>query len=160
MEKSLIEGMPSAEITAAAAKKFTITVRQAQYDLREIHQRWAKAGEEIRLRYEAMASLALALRRREHLYRSALQNGERRNALDAEIDRCRLLNLYPKTEVKVEGDVSVGGDVKVDVMHEHRHTIVSRIQEYASIYDRLVSDQAPLSGSANGNGVHEQVHNP
>jgi hypothetical protein len=110
MEKSLLEGVPSAEIVAAVAKKYQISERQAFYDLAEIHKRWEAAGKEIAGHKHAQCSLMRALLRREYIYRLALQQGDLKNALAAESDRCVLAGLYPAKRTEVTGPA--GGPIQ------------------------------------------------
>jgi hypothetical protein len=146
IEKSLIEGMPTTELVALAAAKFQIGPRQAWKDIAEIKRRWAEAG--LENRNHSLASLAMAVRRREAIYRTALRSGEPHTALDAEIDRCRLLGLYPAAGTKLEGNLNVQADLKAGVKFgdgtvKPSDVIAERQAQFTALYERLI-DPTPL----------------
>ncbi len=95
MEKALVEGVRPEELLAAAPAQFGITPRQARRDLQEVLNRLRAEGERILLGQHDPPGLALAVKRRERIYQEAIRHGDRRIALEAEKDRCRLLGIYP-----------------------------------------------------------------
>ncbi len=95
MEKALIEGVQPEELLQLAPAQFGISPRQARSDLNEVLARLRAQGERILLGQHDPQSVALAVRRRERIYHEAVQHGDRRIALEAEKDRCRLLGIYP-----------------------------------------------------------------
>ena|GEM_PF-1625990 len=95
MEKALVEGVQPEELLQLAPAQFGISPRQARNDLNEVLARLRAQGERILLGQHDPQSVALAVRRRERIYHEAVQHGDRRIALEAEKDRCRLLGIYP-----------------------------------------------------------------
>lgn len=95
MEKALVEGLTPDEVVAAAASRFGISTQAAQRDLNTLRERLAAQGRAIRPTAADPAALALAILRRDRIYQQAIQHNDRRIALEAEKDRCRLLGVYP-----------------------------------------------------------------
>lgn len=95
MEKALIEGLRLDEVERAAPQQFSITPRQARADVQELLRRLFEDGDKARRREHNPPALALAIKRRERIYHEAVKHGDRRVALEAEKDRCRLLGVYP-----------------------------------------------------------------
>jgi hypothetical protein len=99
MEKELVRGRLPSEVVRAAAAKWSISVRAAEYDLAEIRARWAAAGKQVIVGCaRARTSLMLVIRRHDYLYGTALEQGDLRTALAVEKSLCKLLGLYDVAE--------------------------------------------------------------
>ena len=95
MEKALVEGISDRELAQSAPKQFKISPDQARTDLRELKKRLMAEGDALCQGKQDPQALALAVKRRERIYHEAVKSGDRRIALEAEKDRCRLLGVYP-----------------------------------------------------------------
>lgn len=135
IEKQLITGIPSAEIVQAAAQRSGIDERSARRDLAEVRRRWAEAGQ--LLQKESLCNLAQAVLRRDHLYRTALEAGQLGVALSAEIERCRLLGLYPAGKVEVKAEHRATAEVNLSVTVDDE--LLRRLEQFSQVYDQLVA---------------------
>ena len=133
MEKALVEGVQPEELLQLAPAQFGISPRQARGDLKEVLARLRAQGERILLGQHDPQSVALAVRRRERLYHEAVQHGDRRIALEAEKDRCRLLGIYPSDRTWQEHELD---DATLD------RTIEAELARLAH------GSQAPAAGPA------------
>ncbi len=115
IERALVDGVKPHDVMAALAEKYGLTPRQIQADLRDVWQRLSTEGEAIARRQWDPQHLALAVKRRDRIYHEAVKNGDRRIALEAEKDRCRLLGIYPEEQRTSEGD---GDAVQIDAAIE------------------------------------------
>jgi hypothetical protein len=89
----LQKGVAATEVVRLAVEWLGVSPRQAWRDLAEVRRRWAA---EARLPREQRGwCFALAMRRREGLFRQALLAGDVLGALEVEKDVCQLLGLYP-----------------------------------------------------------------
>jgi hypothetical protein len=94
IEVALLDGVPQRQIVEEFAAKYSITHRQVYHDIKQVERWWERASEQIRAGNHSQCSIMRAAARREALYHACLKSGERRDALAAEQDRCRLLGLY------------------------------------------------------------------
>jgi len=95
MEKALVEGLTPDEVVAAAAERFGLSPQVAHRDLNTLRERLTEQGRAIRPTAADPVALALAVLRRDRIYQQAVKHNDRRIALEAEKDRCRLLGVYP-----------------------------------------------------------------
>ncbi len=95
MEKALVEGLSPDEVASAASARFGLSLPTARRDLDTLLGRLAEEGRRIRPAAADPVALALAVRRRHCIYHQAIKHNDRRIALEAEKDRCRLLGVYP-----------------------------------------------------------------
>ncbi|MDA7978016.1 MAG: hypothetical protein MPJ50_04495 [Pirellulales bacterium] len=111
LEKALVDGVEPDDLVTAAPQKFGMTTTQAKRDLHTVYRRLAEAGERIRLHADENVSLALSLKRRTRVLRDAIGQGERKLALEAEKEICKLLGIYPQERTH-RADVTGGQDLE------------------------------------------------
>lgn len=127
IERALVDGVKPHDLLTALAEKYALTPRQVQADLRDVWRRLTDEGLAIARRQFDPQLLALAVRRRDRIYHEAVKQGDRRIALEAEKDRCRLLGIYPEeqrssageTHVSDQADVSRFDAAQIDAAIEH-----------------------------------------
>jgi len=89
-DQQLVSGIPRADVADLIVSKFSVSPQTARSVIRQVESDWAKAGSEVLTGKRRMQSFAKSVRRREHLYRSALADGDHGAALRADQDRHQL----------------------------------------------------------------------
>ena len=95
LERALINGVPVEELAEAACSQFGLKASQFKFDLKALFRRLTAEGERIQRGACEPAAPMIAVLRRERIYKDAIKNDDRRIALEAEKDRCRLIGVYP-----------------------------------------------------------------
>jgi hypothetical protein len=117
IERALVEGLPLPDLRLEAPERFRISPHQARAAIRATLRRLAREGKAIRPGSAAPEALALAVKRREHLYQECMQKGDRRTALEAEKDCAKLRGLYADhaTELSTEDDDEINQAIEAEV---------------------------------------------
>ncbi len=95
LERALVEGARLEDLVQAAVAGLGCSRKTGRADVKLLLERLADEGRAIRPGVSDPVALAVAVKRRERIFQEAMRHKDRRIALDAEKDRCRLLNVYP-----------------------------------------------------------------
>ncbi len=145
LEKGLVEGLSVDELEAALLRTPGVTRDEVRNDLNRLLALLREEGHRIQRQACDPVALALAVRRRERIYHQAIKSNDRRIALDAEKDRCRLLGAYPAdrepaTPVAEEHDLDLAIERELERLARRKSQETAE-ETAAATYPRLARDE-------------------